>query len=146
MSDPAETTTIDSTSLPQALTARELVERIRHLLTERTGPLEPVFDLVCQLADRLEARCARAEEEGRFEEIIFEAPWLTARAERVKSDQSAVCRAARELADGVRGRTPSESCRDEITSRIDSLIEQFLECEAGEYNLLCELVPKSPES
>lgn len=130
---------LSTTSDPSSsATPRQLLEAVTELLQQKDASISNVQGLVGQLAESLDRYCESRETRALYDDAIVRAPYLTADAERLAQQQSALRQSLQSLR--ILASRPGVSC-ESLGRRCEEFTELYLEFEAAEHNFLQTAFP-----
>jgi len=121
---------------------QRVLKEIGDLLDESADAVTQVRQRIERLTEQAASRFASEERSGRYEEVLCQAPWLTARAQELQQQHSDLVEALHRL----RGLCDSSNGPVAWWQRVQQEFEDFAELlqehEAAERNLLAEMHPE----
>jgi hypothetical protein len=122
--------------------ARELAGQVAVLLCQSAGAVSQIRVRLDSLARYIAARSAEREQSGRFEEIISQAPWLTARAQELQVQQVQLTETLEAIRRSCEIEGGPHTTWLELQRRFEAFLDLWLEHEAAECELLREVYPE----
>jgi len=117
---------------------KTLLEQIETALTDRSGPIEAVVDLIGQLGHQLTKHFQTEEAGGYFADALFEAPQLVNRANDLMLQHPKMTRSARKLAEAADPNKNPDLWWEQTAERFQALKEELDKHERDEDLLIQE--------
>ncbi len=117
---------------------RGLLEQIETALTDRSGPIDDVVDLIGELGHQLTKHFQTEEAGGYFADALYEAPQLVNRANDLMLQHPRMTKSARNLADAADPDTDPERWWQQTAERFEAFRAELGEHEREEDQLIQE--------
>lgn len=117
---------------------KSLLAQIETALAERSGPIEPVVDLIGQLGHQLTKHFQTEEAGGYFADALYEAPQLVNRANDLMLQHPKMTKSARKLAEAADPNTDPDRWWEQTRERFNALREELDKHERDEDLLIQE--------
>ena len=120
-------------------TLKNLLDRIEQTLTERSGTIDQIGDLLGKLGDRLVKHFALEEDGGYFAEALLHAPQLVSKANSLLAQHPKMSQQAKTLVEDLKSRPAAgEEWWQETKARFSAFRAELLRHERSENGLLQE--------
>lgn len=121
---------------------QQVLKEISDLFDESAEAVTRVRERLERLTEQAASRFAAEERSGRYEDVLCQAPWLTARAQELQQQHSDLVEALHRLRSLCDSDNGPAAWWQRVQQEFEDFAELLQEHEAGEKNLLAEMHPE----
>ncbi|NLF72360.1 MAG: hypothetical protein GX575_25270 [Candidatus Anammoximicrobium sp.] len=121
---------------------QDVLKEISDLFCESTEAVTRLRERLERLTEQAASRFASEERSGRYEEVLCQAPWLTARAQELQQQHSDLVEALHRMRSLCESDDSPAAWWQRVQQEFEDFADLLKEHEAAENNLLSEMHPE----